>query len=93
MVRKKDGSLRFCKDYRELNKVTRKDTFPLPRVDDILDNIGQSKFFTTLDLASSYWQIKVEPSSREKTAFATLHGLFQFRVMLFGLTPLQLSRG
>ena len=86
MVRKKDGSLRFCVDYRELNKVTRKDTYPLPRVDDLLDQIGQSKFFTTLDLASGYWQIRVEPSSREKTAFVTPHGLFQFRVMPFGLT-------
>ena len=86
MVRKKDGSLRFCVDYRELNKVTRKDTYPLPRVDDLLDQIGQSKFFTTLDLASGYWQIRVEPDSQEKTAFVTPHGLFQFRVMPFGLT-------
>ena len=86
MVRKKDGSLRFCVDYRELNKVTRKDTFPLPRVDDLLDQIGQSKYFTTLHLASGYWQIRVAPSSREKTAFVTPHGLFQFRVMPFGLT-------
>ena len=86
MVRKKDGSLRFCVDYRELNKVTRKDTFPLPRVDDLLDQIGQSKYFTTLDLASGYWQIRVAPSSREKTAFVTPHGLLQFRVMPFGLT-------
>jgi len=86
MVRKKDSSLRFCVDYQELNKVTRKDTYPLPRVDDLLDQIGQSKFFTTLNLASGYWQIRVEPSSREKTAFVTPHGLFQFRVMSFGLT-------
>ena len=86
MVRKKDGSLRFCVDYRELNRVTWKDTFPLPRVDDLLDQVGQSRYFTTLDLASGYWQIRVAPSSREKTAFVTPHGLFQFRVMPFGLT-------
>ena len=73
----KDGSLRFCVDYRELNRVTRKDTFPLPRVDDPLDQVGQSKYFTTLDLASGYWQIQVAPSSQEKTAFVTPHGLFQ----------------
>ena len=86
MVRKKDKSLRFCVDYRELNKVTWKDTFPLPWVDDLLDQLGQSKYFTTLDLASGYWQIRVAPNSRDKTAFVTPHGLFQFRVMPFGLT-------
>ena len=73
-------------DYREPNRVTRKDTFPLPRVDDLLDQVGQSRYFTTLDLASGYWQIRVAPSSREKTAFFMPHGLFQFHVMPFGLT-------
>ena len=86
MVRKKDGSLRFCMDYRELNRVTRKDTYPMPQVDDLLDQVGQSKYFTTLDLASGYWQIWVAPNSDEKTAFVTPHGWFQFRVMPFGLT-------
>ena len=86
LVRKKDGSLRFCVDYRELNKVTQKDTYPLPRVDDLLDQVGHSKYFTTLDFASGYWQILVAPNSREKTAFVTPHGLFQSRVMAFGLT-------
>ena len=83
MVGKKVGSLKFCVDYRRLNKVTRKDTFPLPRVDDPLDQIGQSKYFTTLELASGYWQIRISPGSREKTAFVTPYGLFQFRVMSF----------
>ena len=82
----KDGTLRFCVDYRELNKITKRDTFPLPRVDDLLDQLGNSRYFTTLDLASGYWQISVAPSSREKTAFVTPYGLFQFRVMPFGLT-------
>ena len=86
MVRKKDGTLRFCVDYRELNKITKRDTFPLQRVDDLLDQLGNSRYFTTLDLASGYWQIRVAPSSREKTAFVTPYGLFQFRVMPFGLT-------
>ena len=86
MVRKKDGTLRFCVDYRELNKVTKKDTYPLPHVDDLLDEIGDARYFSTLDLASGYWQIRVAASSREKTAFITPEGLFQFRVMPFGLT-------
>ena len=86
MVRKKDGTLRFCVDYRELNKITKRDTYPLPRVDDLLDQLGSSRYFTTLDLASGYWQIRVAPGSREKTAFVTPHGLFQFWVMPFGLT-------
>ena len=85
LVRKKDGFLRFCID-RHLNLVTKPDVFPLPRMDDLLDQLGQSKFFTTLDLASGYWQVKVHPGSREKTAFITHQGLYEFRVMPFGLT-------
>ena len=86
LVRKKDGSLRFCVDYRQLNAVTRPDTFPLPRIDDLLDQLGKSHYFSTLDLAAGYWQIKVAEDSREKTAFVTHQGLFEFRVMPFGLT-------
>ena len=86
MVRKKDGSHRFCVDYRYVNSVIKIDTFPLPRIDDLLDQLGQSRFFSTLDLASGYWQIRVHPDSREKTAFVTPQGLFEFRVMPFGLT-------
>ena len=86
MVRKKDGSYRFCIDYRGLNQVTKSDMFPLPRIDDLLDQLGKAKYFTTLDLASGYWQIRVDPNSQEKTAFITPQGLFEFRVMPFGLT-------
>ena len=86
MVRKKDGSFRFCIDYRQLNEVTKLDTYPLPRVDDLLDQLGESRFVTTLDLASGYWQIRVAPGSQEKTAFVVPHGLYEFRVMPFGLS-------
>ena len=86
LVRKKDGSHRFCVDYRELNSVTRLDSYPLPRIDDLLDQLDQAHYFTTLDLASGYWQIRVQRDSVPKTAFATPHGLFKFRVMPFGLT-------
>ena len=84
-VHKKDGTHRFCIDYRELNAVTRQDTFPLPRVDDLLDQLGDTRFFSTLDLAAGYWQIKIHPDSREKTAFVTHQGLHEFSVMPFGL--------
>jgi len=85
LVRKKDGTLRFCVDYHKLNELTKADTFPLPKIDDLLDQLGKSKYFSTLDLKSGYWQIKVHPSSQEKTAFTTHQGLFEFQVMPFGL--------
>ena len=86
LVRKKDGTLRFCVDYRALNSVTKPDLFPLPRISDLLDQLGKCKCFTTLDLKSGYWQIKVHADSQEKTAFITHQGLFEFRVMPFGVT-------
>ena len=86
MVRKKDGSHRFCVDYRHLNSVTKSDTYPLPRIDDLLDQLGECRYFSTLDLASGYWKIRVAPESREKTAFTTPQGLYEFLVMPFGLT-------
>ena len=85
-VKKKDGSTRFCVDFRKLNGVTRKDAQPLPRIDDTLDTLGQACLFSTLDLASGYWQVQVDPKDQEKTAFVTPFGLYQFRVMPFGLS-------
>ena len=85
LVRKKNGKMRFCVDYRQLNQVTKKDSYPLPRIDDMLDALGSSSWFTSLDLASGYWQVEVAPEDREKTAFITQFGTYQFLVMPFGL--------
>ena len=71
VVRKKDGTHRFCVDYRRLNATTKGDQFPIPRTDDLLDQIRKSKYFSTLDLASGYWQILVHLDSQAKTAFTT----------------------
>ena len=85
LVPKKDGTLRFCIDYRRLNAVTRKDVYPLPRVDDIFDALGEVKYFSTLDLASGYWQVELDDDARQKSAFTTHKGLFEFIRMPFGL--------
>ena len=85
LVRKRDGTLRFCVDYRFLNSATKPDVFPLPRINELLDQLGRSKYFSTLDLAAGYWQIRVHEDSQEKTAFITQHGLYEFRVMPFGV--------
>uniref|UniRef100_A0AAV2KGL3 ribonuclease H n=1 Tax=Knipowitschia caucasica TaxID=637954 RepID=A0AAV2KGL3_KNICA len=86
LVRKRLGGWRFCVvDYRRLNAVTKKDSYPLPRIDDALDYISGSSWFSSLDMRSGYWQVELSPQARAKTAFTFGQGLWQFRVMPFGL--------
>ncbi|GBM38694.1 Retrovirus-related Pol polyprotein from transposon 297, partial [Araneus ventricosus] len=85
LVKKKNGSTRFCVDYRKLNEITIKDSYPLQRIDDTLDALNGSQWFSTLDLKSGYWEVEIQPEEKEKTAFTTGQGLWQFKVMPFGL--------
>ena len=86
LVKKKNGEYRFCIDFRRLNDVTVKDAYPIPRAEDTFDALSGAKYFSIIDLASGFWQIKVNPEDRDKTAFCVSNGLFQFRVMPYGLT-------
>ena len=85
LVKKKTGELRFCVDFRQLNARTRKDSYPIPDIDTTILALGNKKFFSTLDLRSGYWQVRLAESSQEKSAFGVMGGLFQFKVMPFGL--------
>ena len=86
LVKKKDNTDRFCVDFRRFNAVTRKDSYPLLRKDDSLDALNGTRYFSTMDLMSGYWQVEMDPESREHTAFTTYGGLYEFLVMPFGLT-------
>ncbi len=79
-------TLRFCVDYRCLNSVARYDAYPMPRVDDLIDQLGNTAYITTLDLTRGYWQVPVEEKSRPMTTFVTPFGFYQFKMMPFGLS-------
>ena len=85
LVRKKSGALRMCVDYRQLNSKVKRDAYPLPRIDESLDVLGGAKYFFTIDLASAYNQVEVDPADRHKTAFTTPFGLFEYNRMSFRL--------
>ncbi|KAL5494291.1 hypothetical protein EMCRGX_G015592 [Ephydatia muelleri] len=84
-IKKKDGTWRFCVDFRRLNSLSRLDAYPMPRVDELIDRLGQERFISTIDLTRGYWQIPIATKDREKTAFTTPYGLFHFMVLPFGL--------
>lgn len=84
-VPKKDGTLRMCIDYRPLNAITTKDRYPLPAIEDLMDQLQGAKIFSKLDLAAGYHQMEVGPNDQHKTAFVTKFGLFEWRVLPFGL--------
>ena len=86
LVRKKDGKVRWCIDYRKLNALTVKDSFPLPKIEECLDTLAGNTWFSTLDMNSGYWQIEIDEKDRHKTAFITKYGLFQHNRMAYGLT-------
>jgi hypothetical protein len=94
LVKKKDGTWRFCVDYRKLNDLTKKEAYPLPRIDTCLESHGGSSYFSTLDLRSGYWQTELDLRDADKTAFVTRSGLYRFTVLSMGLTnvPSQFQR-
>ena len=87
LIQKPRGQgLRFCVDYRQLNQLTYKDSYPLPRIETCLQSIGKAKYFSTIDLRSSYWQTEIDERDRDKSTFATRKGAFRFKVLSFGLS-------
>ena len=86
LVKKKDGTLRFCIDYRRLNSVTRQDSYPLPLINNCLNALSKSSWYSTLDLRSGYYNIPIAEEDRDKSAFVTRSGCYRFTVMPFGLT-------
>ncbi len=86
LVRKKNGSVRFCVDFRKLNNITTKDAFPIPRIDDIFDHLSQAEYYSTIDFKSGYFQVGLDPKDRPKTAFSTRDQHYQFTVLPQGVT-------
>ena len=89
IIKKKDDTIRLCVYYRKVNAETELDAYPMPRVSDILDPVGQAKYITTLDVAKGYCQVSVVDKDCHKTAFITSKGLYQFRMMPFGFCGVQ----
>ncbi|CAM5073966.1 unnamed protein product [Natator depressus] len=85
LVPKPDGEIHFCVDYRKLNAVTRPDNYPMPRTDELLEKLGGAQFISTLDLTKGYWQVPLDESAEERSAFTTHLGLYEFNVLPFGL--------
>ena len=85
LVPKSNGTYRMCTDYRKLNSVTKTDSFPIPRIDDYIDKVGNSKYVTKFDLLKGFWQVPLTDKAKEVSAFATQNGLYQYKVMPFGM--------
>ena len=85
-MKKPDGGLRFCIDYRELNKITVRDKFPLPQTDNLINALANSKVFSGLDLRSGYWQVRMAEDSVKQTAFVTQSGQWEWLVLPMGLS-------
>jgi len=85
LIPKPDRTYRFCVDYRRLNNITVSDSFPLPRIDDLIDTVGKAKFLTKIDLSKGYWQVSMDEESIPMTGFVTPFGHFQWKFMPFGL--------
>ena len=86
LVRKRDGTLRYCIDYRRPNAVTKKDSYPLPNIQDCLESLDGAKFFSSMDLSLGYWQVKLTKDAKDKTSFyGTGGGLWPLKVMPFGM--------
>lgn len=85
LVKKKDNSTRFCVDFRKVNEITKKDAYLIPRIDDTFDTLSGAKYLSSVDMFSGYWQVELKEEDKEKTAFSTPYGLYEFNVMPFGL--------